>query len=51
MKKSEAVKNAGKKYAEAIKNNPGNGKSAGKARQNAYTEYKAAFVETDKKAQ
>ena len=49
MKKSEAVKNAGKKYAEAIKGNPGKGKSAVKARKTAFTEYKAAFAETDKK--
>ena len=46
--KSKAMKNAGKKYAEAIKNNPGKGKSAGKARGNAFMEYKAS-VETEKK--
>ena len=47
--KNEAIKNAGKKYAEAIKNNPGKGKSTVKARGNAFAEYKAALVETDKK--
>jgi len=49
--KNEAVKNAGKKYAEAIKNNPGKGKSAVKARVNAFAEYKEALAGPDKKDQ
>ena len=45
--KNEAMKNAGKKYAEAIKNNPGKGKTAVKARGNAFAEYKTS-LETEK---
>jgi hypothetical protein len=49
MKKSEAAKNAGKKYAEAIKNNPGKGKSDVKARKTAFAEYTQALDEATKK--
>ncbi len=49
MKKSEAVINAGKKYAEAIKSNPGKSKEAKKARKAALVEYKQAIAEASKK--
>lgn len=38
-------KQIGKKYAEAIKNNPGRGKNATKIRHAAFMEYKKALQE------
>jgi hypothetical protein len=35
----------GKRYADAIKNNPGRGKNATKARHTAYMDYKKALDE------
>ena len=49
MKKSEAEKNAGKKYAEVIKASPGKGKEAKKARKTAFAEYKQALADASKK--